>query len=271
MRRLQDMLSKVFDRDERNKQTKPLIPRHVDIINAANPIVGTVNDWKHDLLRTNLLQDAIPASKTRISSDHEGLKVSLPLLLRPGLYPKGVDLRLQLISIRLDQPESPHVHDTDPPSLASAKQDDARALAPLHLVDRAAGMLMARVLFPNATRPALDAATTVWAVTAITKAALTYGSILQKNRSSRTNTVSSQTNWRKHVSSAWSASLQVAQQYGEPAAVLAFAGMAWALIQPSSCEIAQCMAALVPVLAGYGETARVCATGAVTNKEEVRF
>lgn len=54
----------------------------------------------------------------------------------------------------------------------------------------------------------------------------------------------------------------LARQYGEPAAVLALTALLWARLHPSSHQIGRCIAALVPVMAGYSSTARECAAAA---------
>ncbi|KAI7844981.1 hypothetical protein COHA_001347 [Chlorella ohadii] len=50
----------------------------------------------------------------------------------------------------------------------------------------------------------------------------------------------------------------VLQCYGEPAFVLLALAVLWARVHPSSQQIGECLAALIPVLAGYNQTARQC-------------
>ncbi len=53
----------------------------------------------------------------------------------------------------------------------------------------------------------------------------------------------------------------LARAYGEPAAALALAAALWAYVHPTSEQIARCVAALVPVMAGYAQTSGECAAG----------
>ena len=50
-------------------------------------------------------------------------------------------------------------------------------------------------------------------------------------------------------------------EYLPPAATLFLGACAWAWIHPASFHILQCLAASVPVSAGYAQTARASATG----------
>ena len=56
-------------------------------------------------------------------------------------------------------------------------------------------------------------------------------------------------------------------EYLPPAATLFLGACAWAWIHPSSFHILQCLAASVPVSAGYAQTARASATGRLAKGE----
>lgn len=59
----------------------------------------------------------------------------------------------------------------------------------------------------------------------------------------------------------------LAQKYGEPAAWLTAAAAVWAIVNPSSYKVGECIAALIPVLAGYNQTARQCEKGLIADQE----
>jgi aarF domain-containing kinase len=59
----------------------------------------------------------------------------------------------------------------------------------------------------------------------------------------------------------------LAQRYGEPAAWLTAAATVWAIVNPSSYKVVECIAALIPVLAGYNQTARQCEKGLIVDQE----
>ena len=53
----------------------------------------------------------------------------------------------------------------------------------------------------------------------------------------------------------------VEQQVCHPVAALALAGLVWAWLHPASFHVAQCLAAAIPVQAGYAATMRQTARG----------
>lgn len=66
------------------------------------------------------------------------------------------------------------------------------------------------------------------------------------------------------IAGAWPAAKQVVRlpgDYVSPAAALWIGAHMWAYLSPHSYHVMQCLAASVPVMAGYAQTKRAAATG----------
>ena len=130
------------------------------------------------------------------------------------------------------------------------------------MVDRAVGLLFARLVFPDAMGPVLP----LLAAAHCAAAAVRLGRRLL-HRPARQATARQLQKLRqrsKLVDLAVAGAEQLgraAWRYGEPAGVLLLLAAAWAAVHPSSQQVAEAVAALIPVLLGYQQTSRQCAVG----------
>jgi hypothetical protein len=264
------------------------------------------------------------------ASSSSDLQLEFPCVLRPAVGPKGLDLQLQLFKLRIGDPAEP------PPSssrttrggsgggvllrVGGAAAGDAgqQQLPPLlSVLDRAACLLVARLLFPATAVPAIRLLAAAQCASAAAHATSLLLSPAARAAAHRRLLHLRQT--APLVEGVAQGAQQLGgllQQYGEPAAVLLLVAALWAYVHPSSAQIGEavaggqercrccavawqccyvsslhcCMlpitlcprfsqlpcppllpAALLPVLVGYNQTAKHCATLGLTGQasEEV--
>lgn len=190
------------------------------------------------------------------------LQLEFPCVLRPAARPQGLDLQLQLFRLTVGEP-----CEAGPASGGAAQRCRARRQQPalLGVLDRAAALLAARLLFPDAVLPAMRFLAAAYGASAATQAT---GLLLSPDaRASARSRLQRLQRRSPAAQTAVHGARQLgslAQRYGEPAAVLLAAAALWAYIHPSSAQIGECIAALIPVLAGYNQTAKHCATLGLT-------
>jgi hypothetical protein len=127
----------------------------------------------------------------------------------------------------------------------------------LGMLDKAAGLLAARLLFPDAALPVVR----LLAAAHCASAAIQVSSLLLSPSARAARHRLRMRSAAPLIDAAACGARQlggVLQRYGEPAFVLLALAALWARVHPSSQQIGECIAALIPVLAGYNQTARRC-------------
>lgn len=182
-------------------------------------------------------------------------------LLTPRLArsPRGLDLRLQLFALNVGEPLDPAA------TRCRTKPELSAALGPL---ERAAGLLFAWLVFPDAMGPALRLLAGAHCAAVGTR--LSCQLLRASGRQAAARRLRCLRQQHKAVDAAAAGVEQLgraAWHYGEPAGLLLLAAAAWAVVHPSSKQVAEAAAALVPVLLGYQQTARQCAQGHLRGAE----
>jgi hypothetical protein len=167
-----------------------------------------------------------------------GATVDFPCGLRPAVGPRGLDLQLQLFRLRLGEP-----WDGMSPPAATQTDCGQPSLGVAGVADRAAGLLAARLLFPDATAPVLNMLAGAYCAASAVQAA--HLLLLPAARAA----------WRRsgeraprRGAAATTAARRVGrlgrllQQYGEPAFVLLAVAALWARMHPTSAQIGECIA-----------------------------
>ncbi|KAL4443762.1 hypothetical protein ABPG75_011499 [Micractinium tetrahymenae] len=190
--------------------------------------------------------------------------LDFPCVLRPAARPAGIGLHLQLFHLRVGEPwelagasrrAAAVVAAAPPPQRHEKQQQPLLAVA-----DKALCLLAARLLFPDSVAPVLQKLAAAHCASAAIQA---IGLLLSP--AARTAARRRLQRLCAHAPLAEAAAQGarqlggLAQRYGEPAALLLAAAALWAYLHPGSAQIGECIAALVPVLAGYNQTAAQCA------------
>lgn len=184
------------------------------------------------------------------------LQLLFPCALRPAVSPKGLDLQLKLFQLQLGAPQ-PHTESSSSSGASSGassfvlrrraaqparlQQQQQAGPALLNMLDKAAGLLAARLLFPDAALPVVR----LLAAAHCASAAVQVSSLL----------LSPAARAARHRMGMWSAAplagaavrgarqlASVLQRYGEPAFVLLAVAALWARLHPSSQQIGECIA-----------------------------
>lgn len=180
-------------------------------------------------------------------------RFALPCVLRPAVGPKGLDLQLRLFSLHVGDP-----WEQQPSRRGASSSTDssggggfgslrrrrtpppAAAEAPpiLAVLDRAAGLLAARLLFAGVAQPALRLLAAAHCASAAVQATglLLPPAAWAVRRLQRATPLGGAAAKRLQQLGG------LAQQYGEPAFVLLAAAVVWATLHPSSQQIGECIA-----------------------------
>jgi aarF domain-containing kinase len=209
-----------------------------------------------------------------ISNDTKDWHLSFPCNVRLARRPTGLDFRLHLFNLRIGDPSSSS-SSTLHQSPFSTNTTNNNSNSNVDILDRAAGLLFAKVLFPDTISPTLHFATVAWCATALLKqTSKHYNLTLSPSKLGKLHNklYNNNKSWTKTtlvplMSSTFKAVASLAQRYGEPAAWLTAAATVWAIVNPSSYKVGECIAALIPVLAGYNQTARKCEKGLIVDQE----
>lgn len=185
------------------------------------------------------------------------LQLLFPCALRPAVSPKGLDLQLNLFQLQLGTPPPPTESSSSgggssvvlrrraaQPARLQQQQQAGPAL--LHVLDKAAGLLAARLLFPDAALPVVR----LLAAAHCASAAVQVSSLLL---SPAARAARHRLGMRSAVPLAGAAVRRarqlgsLLQRYGEPAFVLLAVAALWARLHPSSQQIGECIAGMAPI------------------------
>lgn len=130
----------------------------------------------------------------------------------------------------------------------------------LGVADRTAGLLFARLLLPDATAPVLPLlAGAHCAAAALRLATRVLRPYAPRRAGKRLHVLRRRSPLLGAVAAGAERLGGAAARYGEPAGLLLLLAAAWVALHPTSAQLAEAMATLVPVLLGYSQTARHCA------------
>ncbi len=190
-------------------------------------------------------------SETAASAATEpaALQLLFPCALRPAASPKGIDLQLRLFQLQLGSPAEPSSSGGSSSHVLRrrAAPHQQRAAPPLRshpllgVLDKAAGLLAARLLFPDAALPVvrlLAAAHCASAAVQVSSLLLSPAARAARHRlrlQSAGPLASAAARGARRLGS-------VLQCYGEPAFVLLALAVLWARVHPSSQQIGECLA-----------------------------
>ncbi|GAB4817539.1 hypothetical protein N2152v2_004585 [Parachlorella kessleri] len=231
----------------------PLIKRRRGGARAADLRFSalTFDTWKQQHVQPRALDDArhsALACKVDLDVGEQDSSFNLQVPCTLHLVPcprRGVDVQLRLVSLQVGGCSATARHNGD----AFGSGNSAGLLRTLN---RAAALLLVRLLFPEAAAPLSRALIRAWSVASTVEAAAwALGADQRRWVAQR---LTSLARGLKSLGA-------LARAYGEPAAALAAAAALWAYVHPTSEQIGRCVAALIPVLAGYNRTARDSAAG----------
>ena len=190
------------------------------------------------------------------ASSSSDLQLEFPCVLRPAVGPKGLDLQLQLFKLRIGEPAEPPCSSSKTTRggssggvllrVGGAAAGDAgqQQLPPLvSVLDRAACLLVARLLFPETAVPAIRLLAAAQCASAAAHATGLLLSPAARAAAHRRLLHLRQTAPLMEGATQGVQQLgSLLQQYGEPAAVLLVVAALWAYVHPSSAQIGEAVA-----------------------------
>lgn len=211
------------------------------------------HSWKRTVLPTVVSELPVHAPIAvygERKTERKAWELKAPCTVRLRGRPGGVDVHLQLFSLRVGEPMD-FSYSTKVKREQSLTNDiNKDSLGLVNALDRSAGLSMAHLLFPDTTRPLLHVAAGAWY--ALSALRVTHNAMVTLHRKKRNNSDEQGVFDSKVMK--WLGS--VIQKYGEPAGMLAIASILWATAHPTSHQMGECIATLLPVLAGYNKTAK---------------
>ncbi|KAL0050818.1 hypothetical protein WJX82_007739 [Trebouxia sp. C0006] len=204
------------------------------------------------------------SSEDADTSQGPAVEAGLPLRLQlTGSASGNPDLRLQLLSVKAGT-ACERVQDHPAPN-----QQYAAVAGIIDSANKAGSLLFLRLVFADGMRGSEGPLIALGAVSLIGQAALaTHVQRQQAIKQLQRRTSAVPRRCRRAAveiaSGVWPAAKQVVRLPGEyvsPAAALWVGAHMWAWLSPNSYHVLQCLAASVPVMAGYAQTKRAAATG----------
>jgi hypothetical protein len=259
------------------KPTHPPLKKRRSLLSVS----FTLEDWKRANLPsspllvsdTAILRASAPPVNADGGEDEVPFSLSVPCGLRPTARPNGgPDLRLQLLELRIGDPFGPAVATSAAAGIRWRRRSSlqSRITTPeeqrpawMSLLDRSAGLLAAWLVFPDQTQGPINALASAWAVGSLAIAAIT----LVPTRQTEPKKTLPRLGRHPAIGIAARAAAQLVL-LAEPAAALVLAGFFWSKMDADAFRLGSCLAALIPVMAGYNQTARECALGAADDAEE---
>lgn len=171
--------------------------------------------------------------------------VSFPCVLRPAVRPAGIDLHLQIFQLRAGEPWEPAGAGCEPAGMAALTQQQQQPQQPsmLAVADKALCLLAARLLFPDSVAPVLrKVAAAHCASAAVQAVGLLLSPAARAAAGRRLQRLRARARLAGVAAQGARQLGRLAQQYGEPAALLLAAAALWAYLHPSSAQIGECIA-----------------------------